>query len=537
MKLRQRFAAALVSVLRLMVPARVAAAMPPAQLPAQLPSGVTDPLARPPLALPPKRKKRKTSRHPHTVTRWLQADVEAAQRKADMGDLRFAARLWRSLTRDGMIIGLLGTLTGGLVRLPKVWKGDADAIAYMQGVEGERSRFERHFPAGELAKFGGDLRGMGVALAELLDTDFGPVFCRLDPEYLRYRWYEDRWYYQTIHGEELVTPGDGRWILATSARLEPWTNGLVWCLGRAYVSKEHSFFYRENWNAKLAHAARAAVSPAGATEGQRKGFLDRVIAWGVNTSFELPPGWDVRVIEANGRGYESFKETAQDANQEIMIAIAGQVVTVTGGTGFANADIHATIRSDIIDALGQSLGEVLDEQAMPYVLAGRVANTNCSVRWDTRKPTNRKEEADALTAAAAAIGALVAQFRTLGIEVDALALAQRFNVPLKLVHDVLAEAPVMAPEAATAPASNDATPDAQQPVMAEASPDDRPAPGADVDELARRMTDLGIGACEHGRSNRCPICGIERVRGVSRGDDGEPVWAIAWRPIDQARAA
>jgi hypothetical protein len=529
--LRTRFASALVSVLRVIAPSRVAAAMPPPMLT----SGVSDPLARPPLAPPPKRKKRRSSRQPQTVTRWLQADVEAAQRKADMGDMRLAARLWRSLTRDGMIIGLLGTLTGGLVRLPKVWKGDADAIAYMQGVEGERSNFERHFPAGELAKFAGDLRGMGVALAELLETPCGPVFCRLDPEYLRYRWYEDRWYYQTIDGEELVTPGDGRWILATSARLEPWTNGLIWCLGRAYVSKEHSFFYRENWNAKLAHAARAAVSPAGATEGQRKGFLDRVIAWGVNTSFELPPGWDVRVIEANGRGYESFKETAQDANQEIMIAIAGQVVTVTGGTGFANADIHATIRSDIIDALGQSLGEVLDEQAIPHVLMGRVANTNCSVRWDTRKPTNRKEEAEALTAAATAIGALVAQFKTLGIEIDALALAQRFNVPIKLVQDILEQAPVMAPEAAAAPASNDGP--VEQPVVAEMSPDDEPAQDADVHELARTMTELGIDRCEHGRSNRCPMCGVERVRSVTRNELGEPVWGIGWRPIVHQEAA
>lgn len=528
MSLRQRAARVLLSALRFMLPDRVAAAMPP-----MLPPGPTDPLARPPFAPVSKRKKKRTARQPKVVTRWLQADVESAQRRAGQGDLTIAARLYRSLARDGMILGLLGTLTGGLVRLPKVWKGDADAIAYMQGVEGERSNFELHFPASELAKFAGDMRVMGLGIAELLDTPCGPVFCRLDPEYLRYRWYEDRWYYQSIDGEELVTPGDGRWILATSTRLEPWDNGLVWALSRAYISKEHAFFFRENWNMKLANPAIAGISPSGASEAQKQGWLDKLIAWGVNNVFDVPAGWDVKIIEANGTGYESFKDSASDANQEIMISIAGQVVTVTGGTGFANADIHATIRGDIIDALGQGLGEVLDAQAIPHVLAGRVANTNCSVRWDTRKPTNRKEEADALTAAATAITALVEQFAKLGIEVDALAIAQRLNVPLKVVRDVIAQAPVMAPAAAQAPSANDD----QAPVMAEMSPDDEPPRDADVHQLAAKMTELGVTHCEHGKSNRCRLCGIERVRDVTRGDDGEPVWAVAWRPIGQAVAA
>lgn len=526
MSLRQRAARVLLSALRFMMPGRVAAAMP------LLPSGPSDPLARPPFA-GPKRKKRRTARQPIVVTRWLQIDVESAQRLAGQGDLTIAARLYRSLARDGMILGLLGTLTGGLVRLPKVWKGDADAIAYMQGVEGERSRFEQHFPATELAKFAGDMRVMGVALAELLETPCGPVFCRLDPEFLRYRWWEDRWYYQSIAGEELVTPGDGRWILATSTRLEPWDNGLVWALARAYISKEHAFFFRENWNMKLANPAIAGVSPAGAAESQKAGFLEKLIAWGVNNVFDLPVGWDVKVIEANGTGYESFKESALDANQEIMIAIAGQVVTVTGGTGFANADIHATIRADIIDALGQGLGEVLDAQAIPFVLAGRVANTNCSVRWDTRKPTNRKEEADALTAAASAIAALVAQLAPLGIKVDALALAQRFNVPYAVAQ---AAVDVAVPVPAVAPPANDST--APELAPTDSFEADEPLEDDAATKLAARMTELGADACWHGRTNRCPLCRVE----VEADCDVDPatgqiVWSKKWRPLGQARAA
>jgi len=58
-----------------------------------------------------------------------------------------------------------------------------------------------------------------------------------------------------------------------------------------------------------------------------------------------------------------------------------------------------------------------------------------------------------------------------------------------------------------------------------------PAPD-DAARLAQRMTDLGLPACEHGRKNRCPLCGVERDRDVDVDPDtGEPVWKIAWKPI------
>ena len=80
---------------------------------------------------------------------------------------------------------------------------------------------------------------------------------------------------------------------------------------------------------------------------------------------------------------------------------------------------------------------------------------------------------------------------------------------------------------------------------APAVPEPTPAPGlaasnSDVDEaiasLAQKMTESGIARCEHGHSNRCHICGIERVRDFTLDDDGQPVWAIEWRPIPKVVA-
>src|SRR5271169_1084576 len=62
---------------------------------------------------------------PNTRTRWYLADLETAQRQADSGNLLMAGQLYRSLRRDGVIAGLLGTRSAGLVRLPKKFYGDA----------------------------------------------------------------------------------------------------------------------------------------------------------------------------------------------------------------------------------------------------------------------------------------------------------------------------------------------------------------------------------------------------------------------------
>jgi phage-related protein (TIGR01555 family) len=75
----------------------------------------------------------------------------------------------------------------------------------------------------------------------------------------------------------------------------------------------------------------------------------------------------------------------------------------------------------------------------------------------------------------------------------------------------------------------------------EAGPVAPPTPDglAERRALAEQLTDQQIPRCEHGRPNRCPQCGIERVRGLAVNDDGEvehdaegnPVFAVAWRAI------
>jgi hypothetical protein len=377
---------------------------------------------------------------PITKLRWYLADLESAQGAADLGDMQAAALLCAAMDGDGVLAGMLSTRTDGLVRLPKRFYGDPTMAKALEGRNGARSVFDDMHPPSELGLLAKDGLKLGVAVGELVPVkgrDF-PVLVRLDPQHLTYQWNESRWYYNSIVGRLPITPGDGRWVLHTPAgRLAPWRNSLWRALGQSWIDKSHARLHQANWEAKLANPARAAIAPPGATQAQRQGMLEALIAWGINTCFELPPGWDVKIVESNGRGWESFVKTIERADRDFMISIAGQTVTVDGGAGFANADIHKSIRADLIDATAEALAFTLNTQTIPSWVVSHFGIDALDrmpiVAWDTKPPKDLKADADALEGFGAAVQAANAALAPYGLRVDARELATQQGVPVENV--------------------------------------------------------------------------------------------------------
>lgn len=373
---------------------------------------------------------------PLTKTRWYQADLERAIHEADTGNLSRAACLWRACKSDGTFMGVLGTRTGGLVSLPKTFKGRADIRQALQTTNASvRSVFDEMCPSAELAQLAADGIGLGVAVAELLTVqgrDY-PVLVRLDPQWLVYRWQEDRWYYQSIEGLIPITPGDGRWVLhVPGGRVAPWQNGIWKAIGRAFISKEHSMMYDINWQSKLANPARVAVSPQGSSAEQEQSWFQSVMAWGVNTVFGVKPGYDVKLLESNGRGYESFETSIQRSEREMIIATAGQSVTTDGGAGFANADIHKSIRADLIKETADALAYTLNTQVIPQWVVKRFGldalADSAVVAWNVKPPKDLKAEADSSLSAANALIAWTTALGAFGIKPDIAAFCTQFGM-------------------------------------------------------------------------------------------------------------
>lgn len=375
-------------------------------------------------------------------TRLYMAKLENAVYAADGGILAGAGVIMREARTDGVFAGVLSTRTGGLVRLPKKFRGDPEVVAALEvghELEGNpRSVFDEMCPATELAQFAADGILLGVAVGELVPVEGRdyPVFVRLDPQFLMYRWVENRWYYQSAVGTLPITPGDGRWVLHTpGGRMAPWVNGIWRSIGRAYIRKTHASLQKDNWEGKLANPARVAVSPQGAGEEQTDAWFRQVLAWGINTVFGMRPGYDVKLIESNGRGWESFNKTIAEQNQEMIIAVTGQTVTVDGGAGFQNGDVFKSIRADLIKDTADGLAYTLNTQVIPAFVAARwgedaIDERPCLVEWDVTPPQDRAAEANAFVATANAIKLLNEALSAAGQQLDVAAMCARFSIPI-----------------------------------------------------------------------------------------------------------
>lgn len=376
---------------------------------------------------------------PITRTRWHLADLEKAEHEADSGLLALAAQLMRSVHKDGTYAGVLSTRTGGLVRLPKRFRGAAEIVQALElGHDSIRSVFDEMAPPSELALLARDGLELGVGVAELLPVEGRdyPVLVRLDPQWLQYRWVENRWYYQSVVGNLPITPGDGRWVLhLPGGRIAPWQNGLWRAVGRAYVNKEHAVLHKANWEGKLANPARVAVAPQAASQEQKEGWFRRVMAWGVNTVFGMTPGYDVKLLESNGRGWECFNSTIDRSDKEMIIAVAGQVVTTDGGAGFQNSDIHKTIRADLIKDTADGLAYTINTQVIPPWVAARFGEAaleqSAVVEWDVTPPKDVTASASAMNQAALALAALSQALAPFGRAVDVNEFAVKFGIPIE----------------------------------------------------------------------------------------------------------
>lgn len=360
---------------------------------------------------------------PFTQTRWFQKDLEIAQQQADAGVLQVAGQLWNASKRDGVVAGVLSTRTNGLVRLPKIFRGESEYVDELKaGHDSIRSVFDEIHPPAELAMIAEDGIGLGVAVGELVPVvgrDY-PVLVRLPPENLVYYWSKNRWYYRSIAGLIQIVPGDGRWVLhLPGGRYAPWQNGIWRAVGRAFIQKEHALLCDLNWQGKLANPARIAIAPAATTDEQLGSWFQKVAAWGLNTVFGMKPGWDVKLLESNGRGHESFGESVSRAEREMIIAIAGQEVTTTGGAGFSNANIHSAIRSDLIKATADALAYTINSQTIPPWVINKwgesaLANSPC-VEWDVTPARDKNSEATAAVTTTTALSKAIEIAESMGI--------------------------------------------------------------------------------------------------------------------------
>ena len=373
---------------------------------------------------------------PYTQLEWYLEQVDEARNLADLGDLSRAGQLLRALRGDSLVSGLLRTKAGGCIRLPKRWRGDEELIADLTGAElGSISNFDLLCPPSELQAMAEDADFLRVALGELVPVqgrDF-PVLRRRDPEFCFYNWSQGSWFYRSNASLLQIDPGDGNWVLHISGPASaPWQHGSWLALGRTWCRKDAAQHLKSNWEFTLANPARVASCPAGSTQPQRLSFFQQLMGWGVNSVFGLPPGYQAALLESKGEGWQGFDSSIKSYNEEIMIALAGQLVSITGGTGFSSEDLYASVRFDLIRDTAVPLAHTINTQILPayvYLRHGEEALDRCpSFEFEVKRPDDLKAEAAVYTALGQGLKQIVDVAERQGLDVNVAAILRKFGI-------------------------------------------------------------------------------------------------------------
>ncbi len=373
---------------------------------------------------------------PWTQLEWYLEEVDDAREAADRGDFTQAGRLLRALRGDAVISGLNRSKAGGCIRLPKKWRGNPEIVNELTSTEQSAiSKWDLLCPPSEVQAMVEDADFLRVSIGELVPVQGRQfrVLRRLDPEFLFYNWALGRWFYRSNGGLLDVEPGDGRWVLHLAGpAIAPWQFGNWLALGRTWVRKDSAQHLKSNWEYHLANAARVAVSPQAAGEEQRQSIFRKVMAWGINTVFSLPQGYDVKLLESNGTGWEGFDTSIKAYNEELMIAIAGQLVSITGGSGFTAEDLYANVRLDLIRDAVVPWAFTASTQIIPgyvYDVHGEEALEECpSFEHIVKRPDDLKSEAAVYTALGQGLEQIVKICREHGIEIRLAELLERFGI-------------------------------------------------------------------------------------------------------------
>lgn len=389
---------------------------------------------------------------PQVRLRWYPPDIERAQLQSSNGNMQIIGQLNESMRIDGVIRGLLDARTS-VVNFPKRFYGSDEVIeVLMSKNNSDRNVYDEMIPATEARLMAADELVCGVAVGEMVPIvgrSF-PMLVRRYPQNLFYLWSRNQWYYRSIVGLIPIVPGvpnrkDGNaWVLHIGGgRLSPWNSGLWNTLGRSYINKTQTIFARQSYEMKHSHPARVAVSPLGASEEERSGLLAGVIRWAMNAAFALPVGWDLKLIESNGRGIQIYDNSIKMFNEEMATALCGSAVMLQGTVGFTNMDVFRVVAVDLIKVTSSAWDHCVNTQILPPFIAERwgieALKNATTVETDVRAPKDLTIEANTMVAFAAGIknlvDAIAAAQKAAGIEkpvaLNVVELLARFGIPTR----------------------------------------------------------------------------------------------------------
>jgi len=457
--------------------------------------------------------------------RWMPPDVEAALAQCDGGGNCFQANTISGWVQADPIVS---GIAKGLTMIPHGQVGvlySDEAAAWLEGTREKPGMRVQVAPPSELVVaasnefFGGECVGLLVR-----DEVQGiPVFEALDPAGLRYQHHRRTWQYHgwqcvyDISTEDFLRGENGQWevnpwILGTLSKNRPWFEGQWHKLAYKVLQSQLSAELRDVWQNAFSMPIIVARTPQGASNEQRAKFTESILGAFLRV-IGVTPGYDVEMKQASAEGADVFTQSEKNLIEAASIAIWGTTGLISGGQGFANADLFEQMAAKIISGFaahlarrdnGQIWRRVLQWAAQTNRISKAAANAQIEYRTDSAAVIERKAKA---AKALVDVGVSPAEARK-QVGLSSLSVPEAVPAPL----------PVAAPPA---PA-----------VAPEAREEEEPEPTYSemvAEQLNARNE--AVCPCPNKADRHCPRCGVVRRQEVRDGQ-----WAETWKPT-RRRAA
>lgn len=417
----------------------------------------------------PSRPRDKTITQPsvRVATQWTPALIKAAFTSAESGYVRSLAELCDNILSDDRVSTVFETRIGGLLGLDINFESSGDGRRKGKAVKALEAGEDwwAAFPETELQKFLTLGRLQGFSFAQLTPTEhdgrFVPKLENWHAKNTRFDWPTRQWMARIDSGarEEVITPGDGQWIVYTPyGEFRPWASGLWRGLARWWLLKSYA---QDDAGRRSEKSGTVVVtSEADYDDDVRKEIANDMYEASRDGVISFPKGFDAHLLESK----ESIKENQgviiDMANTAIAIAVLGQNLTteVSGGS-FAAAKVHNKVEIQRIRSDSETASTVLHDQALEWWAEFNFGDRKLAPWpiWATDPPTDQKERADVLKTLSEAIKS----FHEVGLEPDLEELQLEFGITLNKVP--LPQPPAPTPSAAKPTEQRPANQESEEP--------------------------------------------------------------------------
>lgn len=331
---------------------------------------------------------------------WTSATIKSAILNLRDGTFDLAAQLLRSMYEDDEFPGTIQKRINATLRSEFHLNLPGESRPLNDAEEKSQVLFSWMAPDCELFDLLQDYIMLGAGVCTI-DWDWKhesglivPRIRHLPAQFLRYDTELRVYFYHTRDAEEIVVPGNGKWVLLAAGQAA-YDKGLVLGLARCWFSKQLALANWERYNDKHGLPIFKATLPIHRDTKEKDGFIDDLSAIQTEGIIGLPQdenghGYDLDLLEPRDTAWETFQGASERCDRKMQVTILGGNLgaeVTSQGANRAAAETHAaSVDRDKAKSDAKTLGTVLRDQLMTQFMRVNFESADQVIPfpfWDT----------------------------------------------------------------------------------------------------------------------------------------------------------